>query len=389
MTLSSLWSEQRNQLDGKHVWQIITFAGDGKIRDGNSTSTEFRDFLSRIPTNRLKQYLDECLSHKFDDNGFVLQDIVNQIGRRLGFIVSDGRYRGSQTQIGYDGLWQFPDGHTVVVEVKMTDTYQINLETISKYRREIINEGKSSEDNSSILIVIGKEDRNTSDLEAQIRGSRFAWNIRLISVDALARLMSLKEEFEDPEIIRRISSILIPREFTKLDEIINLVFSTAEDVKEDDEFVDDDEEEIEEKVKVAPVNFHDACASRIEQHLSQSILKRSKSTYSSSDQTLHITLAISKVYKRSGYDGYWFAFHPYHKDFLSESQNGFVAFGCGSEETLLLIPKEDFLSWLDFLNVTERNNKTYWHVIIRKENSVLELHPKKGESRINLDKYLI
>ena len=89
-----------------------------------------------------------------------------------------------------------------------------------------------SEKESSVLIVVGRKD--TGDLEAQIRGSRFAWNIRLISVDALSRLMSLKEEFENPEIIKRISSILIPREFTKLDEIINLVFSTAEDVKDDD-----------------------------------------------------------------------------------------------------------------------------------------------------------
>lgn len=74
MTLSSLWSEQRSQLDGKHVWQIITFAGDVRLRDGNSTSTEFRDFLSRISSNRLNQYLEECLSQKFDDNGLVLQE---------------------------------------------------------------------------------------------------------------------------------------------------------------------------------------------------------------------------------------------------------------------------------------------------------------------------
>ena len=389
MTLSSLWSEQRSQLDGKHVWQIITFAGDGKIRDGNSTSSEFRDFLSRIPSNRLNQYLDECLSQKFDDNGFVLQDIVNQIGRRLGFNVTDGRYRGLPSQIGYDGLWQFPDGHTVVVEVKMTDTYQINLETISKYRREIIKEGISSEDNSSILIVIGKEDRNTSDLEAQIRGSRFAWNIRLISVDALARLMSLKEEFEDPEIIRRISTILIPREFTKLDEIINLVFSTAEDVKEEEEPTDQDEEELEEKTRTTPVNFHEACVTRIEKQISQPLLKRSRSTYSTVDQTVHVTLAISKVYKRTGYDGYWFAFHPHHKEFLSGSKNGFIAFGCGSEETLLLIPMSDFFSWLDDLNITEEKHRYYWHVIIRNEDGKLELHPKKGRTRINLKKYLI
>ena len=96
MTLTTLWKEQKSQLEGKHVRQIISFAGDGRIRDNNQTSSEFRDFLSHIPSNQLKQYLDECIAEKFDDSGFVLQDIVNQIGTRLGFYVSYGRYRGIQ-----------------------------------------------------------------------------------------------------------------------------------------------------------------------------------------------------------------------------------------------------------------------------------------------------
>ena len=145
MTLTSLWIEQRNQLEGKHVWQIISFAGDGKLRDGNTTSIELRDFLSHISSNQLNQFLDECLANKFDDNGYVLQDIVNQIGKRLGFQVFDGRYRGTPGQTGHDGLWVFPDGHLVIIEVKTTDTYQINLDTIARYRREIINQKKSTE----------------------------------------------------------------------------------------------------------------------------------------------------------------------------------------------------------------------------------------------------
>jgi hypothetical protein len=51
----------------------------------------------------------------------------------------------------------------------------------------LITSGQLKEDQSSILIVVGRED--TGDLEAQIRGSRHAWDVRLISVDALLRLM--------------------------------------------------------------------------------------------------------------------------------------------------------------------------------------------------------
>ena len=43
--------------------------------------------------------------------------------------------------------------------------------------------------------------------------------------------MQLKEELEDPRIMDKIRRVLMPQEFTKVDGIIDLVFSTAEDVK--------------------------------------------------------------------------------------------------------------------------------------------------------------
>ena len=391
MTLTTLWIEQRNQLEGKHVWQIISFAGDGRLRDGNTTSTEFREFLSHVSSSQLKQFLDECLSNKFDDNGFVLQDIVNQIGNRLGFIVINGRYRGTAGQSGLDGLWEFPDGYKVIVEVKTTDAYQINLDTIAKYRREIITEGKATEENSSILIVIGREDRDTSDLEAQIRGSRYAWNIRLLSVDALVRLMKLKEEVEDPKIIQRISAILIPREFTKLDEIINLVFTTAEDLKEEKPIEQEEGTIIEQddEVKSKPVSFYEACIDRIEKHLHQPLIKRSRTTYSSSDGSLRVTCAVSKLYKKGDQIQYWFAFHPHQKDFLEGVKTGYVAFGCGTESTLLLIPSNEFISWLDGMHVTDDANRFYWHVNILKDEKNLVLYRKKGIPRKNLNHFLV
>jgi hypothetical protein len=390
MTLTSLWIEQRNQLEGKNIWQIMSFAGDGKLRDGNTTSSEFREFLSHIQSGQLKQYLDECINNKFDDNGYVLQDIVNQIGRRLGFKVTDGRYRGKSGQIGYDGLWEFPDGHTVVIEVKTTDAYQINLETIARYRREIIEQKETNEESSSILIVIGREDRDTSDLEAQIRGSRYAWNIRLISVDALIRLMTLKEEVEDPKIIHRISAILIPREFTKLDEIINMVFAAAEDVKEETP-IDQEGDIIEEPelTKVKPVSFHAACIDRIEKYVQQPLVKRSRITYSTADETIRVTCSVSKTYTKGGQIQYWFAFHPHQKEFLEAAQKGYAAFGCGTEGMIILIPFQEFSQWLDCMLTTEDERRFYWHVYIVKDNGSLTLYRKKGTSRIQLDKFLL
>ena len=389
MSLTELWLRTRKQIDGKLIHQIITFAGEGKLRDGNTASKEFREFLFNIPSSLLMQYLDQCLENPFPDSGLVLQDIVNQMGRRLGFTVTDGRYRGSSNQVGFDGIWGFPDGHAVIVEVKTTDAYQISLDTLAKYRRQLATEGKIAEDKSSILIVIGRQDRDTSSLEAQIRGSRHAWSIRLISVDALVRLVSLKEDVEDPKIIDRISAILIPREFTKLDEIIDLVFFTAEDVKQEELVETQDTDETEEMI-IKPVSFHDACIQRIERKSKQSFIKRSHTTYSTPDDTLRLTCAVSKPYERGEQSTYWFAFHPYQEEFLEKSASaGYATFGCGSEDVLVMIPFSDFSSWLDQMNTTESENRSYWHVSIFKDGDKLSLHRKKGAARIDLTKYLV
>jgi hypothetical protein len=369
------------------ICDLLNFAGDGKLRDDNSTSIEFRDFLSQILSIDLKQYLGECISEKFEDNGFVLQDIVNQIGSRLGFSISYGRYRGVPGKTGYDGLWKFPDGHTVVVEVKTTDAYQINLETIAKYRREIVAQGLAADDNSSILIVLGGAEKDTSNLEAQIRGSRFAWNIRLISVDALVRLMFLKEEVDDPQIIQRISAVLIPREFTKLDEIIDLVFFTAVDVKEGEELESNDVDSgVGEKIK--PAVFHEACVKRLEEKLNRSFVKRSRTAYSTSNQDVSFSCAVSKKYNKGGRDLYWFAFHLHQKQFLEQAKESYVSFGCGAETKLLMIPFKVFAGWLDSLHTTEEN-RIYWHIKIEEEDGKFVLLTKTGFSRIPLDKYLL
>ena len=93
MALIDLWNSSRDQLEDKHIQQIIAFAGDGRLRDGNATSEELRQFLSVAPSAFLSRYVDECLAGSFSDSGFALQEVVNQVGHRLGFNVEYGRYR--------------------------------------------------------------------------------------------------------------------------------------------------------------------------------------------------------------------------------------------------------------------------------------------------------
>ena len=105
MSMVDLWTASPDQLSTKHVQQIISFAGTGKLTDGKGISPEFRQLLAHIPAEFLERYAGECLIDKFDGSGLALQDIVNEVGRRLDFDVIFGRYRGVTGQNGFDGLW--------------------------------------------------------------------------------------------------------------------------------------------------------------------------------------------------------------------------------------------------------------------------------------------
>lgn len=385
MALTDLWLSSPDQLRDKQVHQIIAFAGDGRLRDGNRSSAEFRDFLSRLPSDFLARYAGECLASSFNESGQALQDIVNQVGRRLGFEVTHGRYRGTPNHVGFDGLWRSPSAHALVVEVKTTDAFRITLNTIAEYRRALITQTQIAEAQSSILIVVGRQD--TGDLEAQIRGSRHAWDIRLISIDSLVRLVAVKESLEDPEVLNRIHQILIPREFTRLDDIVDILFSTAEDLKQDaDEGLAEDPEA---EKKFTPVAFHRLCVDRIAQALEVSFVKQSRASFHTPQDDQRLVCAISREHTRGGRPGYWFAFHPHQQAFLRGANAAFVAFGCGSPDRLLLIPFAAFEPLLEGLNVTEKESRTYWHVQIAASGGRYKLMRRKGYDSVDFTKYLL
>ncbi len=388
MPLLDLWNKTPDQLKDKQVQQLIAFAGAGKLVDDSDCSEEFRAFLASVPSGNLNNYAHQCLTHSFPDSGLALQDVVNEIGSRLGAEVTPGRYRGTSKHVGFDGLWKFSNGKSIIVEVKTTDAYRIDLNTIAEYRKALIEMKGISETSSSMLLIVGRQD--TGDLEAQIRGSRYAWEIRIISIDALLRLMSIKEEVEDPQIIQRIHSILIPREFTRLDEIADILFSAAEDIKQDEvaaEGVSVDKKS--KKPKFTPVAFHDACISRIQVALRGKLIKRSRAQYSSPDKSMMVNCAVSKEYDPETNPGYWFAFLPHQKESLKSTPKSYVAFGCGTSKRVLLIPFADFESWLEGMGTTQKDDRYYWHVIIHRKGDKYSLHRKKGQKYIDLTPYAL
>ena len=87
MSLTDLWEKSKSELETKTIQQIISITGDENIKDASVTLDEFRAFLKGISSDLIQDYADQCLQESFNGSGFVLQDVVNQIGNRLGFKV--------------------------------------------------------------------------------------------------------------------------------------------------------------------------------------------------------------------------------------------------------------------------------------------------------------
>jgi hypothetical protein len=389
MSLIDLWRSDKDQIIQKRIDQLIAFAGDGKLCDGNMASAELRELLSNVPSDVLENWIEQCLSTRFDDFGFVFQDLVNEIGKRLGMKVNPGVYRG-RTGHGYDGIWELPDKKMILVECKSSTTYSINLTKISNYRKQIAIEESLLPEDISILIVLGSED--TEDLEAQVRGSRYAWDIRLLGIKSLVKLLKLKETLDDPATAKQIQEILIPQEFTRLDGIIELVFATAKDIQLEEEIDDDSFDNTEEEIQVAKVaaNFQTKILPRLEKHFGCSLVKNGRVLWASADESILLTCQVSKEYSRTNMH-FWFGLKRTTKERLEQQENSFCVFGLGNPDRVILLPFNFLNGYLNniFTSHEEDGKILHWHIRFLKNGEQIYLLVNRDREQIDVTDKLI
>jgi len=380
------------------VHQIMANAGDGRLNDGSECSKELRHFFTQIDSEKLNDYIDQCLEEKPDKYENSLQDLVNELGRRLDFQVTNGRYRGRKGLNGFDGFWKSPEGNGIVVEVKTSTAFQIKLATTESYRKQLISD-ENQPNNVSILVVTA--DPNTEDLEAQIRGSRYAWDVRVISINGLQRLVAIKEKSDENETVKKIQNLLIPFEYTRLDSIVDLVFTTALDVEQaDTESLSDTDTSstlstpsAEKKIDITPVRelefVRKQAITIFNTSKNSNLIKKTRATYSDQEQNIIACCTVSKRY--DNLDCYWYAFHPHWKDFLDHSNSSFLILAFVDREDCIAIPYHLLKKQLEHLNTSTRPNGTmYWHIKLRETNDdkLALVLPKIG-SFLELDEFWV
>jgi len=394
MSLLDLSKSNPSSFEGYLARQIVAFAGDGNLRDQSDCSDQLRAYLQTVSTDRLAAYAQECLEQPFTDSGFVLQDVVNELGQRLEFEVSNGRYRGVANAVGFDGIWNVPNGPTIVIEVKSTDTYNVSLETVAGYRSKLIANGVLATD-SSVLFVVGRKD--TGALEAQIRGSRHAWDMRVVGVESLLKLVRVKEKSSEDQTINQIRELLRPFEYTRIDRILDVVFSAATDavveetspIEEEDVSVSGEtyqhERTPQQTIEQVRIRAADSLSLKMGGHL----VRKRQALFDDKELGLRACITVSKRYD-SKLQPYWYAYHPKWDDFLGQAQSGFVVFGCVDRQEAFAIPLDKMRAILPSLNQTIRpDGGTYWHVKFSETPAGLVLFASKTGESFDLKPYQI
>jgi hypothetical protein len=313
---------------------------------------------------------------------------VNEIGRRLDFEIKHGVYRG-HTNEGFDGLWRTPNGRAILVESKSSTGFSIDLTRIAAYRKQVAPELGIAPDDISVLIVVGEEE--TGELEAQVRGSRFAWDIRILGANSLFRLLRLKEKLDDPGVSRQIQEILIPQEFTRLDGIIDLVFATAEDAQADAE--SDAEEEIQDDYAVPAqprASFHAEILPRLEKKFKTPLVKRSRVIWATPDNGMLVSCQVSKEFQK-GPAHYWFGLKRTTMQSLEAHPNSYCAFGLGTAQRVVVLPFSLLAPHLDgcWTSPEPDGQVRHWHLRFEKTNGKISLCTNRDQDRLDLTKYLL
>jgi hypothetical protein len=387
--LIEIWKAAKETVLKMNLEQIVSNAGN--LKDGSQALNEFRQFLQEVESHKLSEYANFCVSNK--DYGEILQEVVNEIGRRLGFLVENGLHKGKSNAIGYDGIWT-SNNENFVIEVKTTAAYTINLDVIATYRAKLANTGKVKSD-SPILLVIGRD--NTEALEAQVRGSRYAWSIRIIGIDALIKLMEVNLTTSSKDVTEKIHAILKPIEYTRIDKIVDVIFTAAEDKEEINILADFESQENKkdktysspqvtqkEIIEIKKQEAIDALSKKI----NRALIKKKNSLFSDPNNENHAVVSLSKRYIRSE-DFYWYAYHEVQRQFLSESKNGFMVFAMADLDFSFAIPYTLLEDLRDKLNSTVRKNGTeYKHIFLYIDKQKFTLRLKAGEA-IDISQYKI
>ncbi len=370
----------------KSVKQIVSIFADGKLTDKGETAPAFREFLNNAEIEQLERYTNEMVTEATD--GKILQDIVNTVGRKIGFEVEHGLYQGNAKAIGFDGYWSLDDIN-LIVECKTTDAYRISTDVLLGYAKRLKDERNLPKE-PPILLVVARID--TGDIEAQIRGSRADDRISVIGVESLLSLAKAASELSDGPATENLRKILLPKDYTRLDGLAALITNVINEAQQTSQ----DQSEINQTASATEADIGsrrstDVLKSKIIHSLSHELgdleqaSSRSKAQFATQKGEVFFVLT-SKRYATS-YQQFWFAIRDTWKPIWEEKGGGLVL-GLEGKQHFYLINYKKVLEWTASLHATiDPNRGHHWHVTLKESDDKIELILKKSKSNQDLVEY--
>jgi hypothetical protein len=180
-------------------------------------------------------------------------------------------------------------------------------------------------------------------------------------------------------------------EYTRLDNIVGLLFDTSRDIESGDQEVPDNgsyaDEKHKQRTNLEPART--AAFERVSKKLGKPLVRKGRAFRSSSDGTTNVVILASQRYPGSGDSGnYWYGFTVAQREFVQEAQKGWIAFACQDSGRVFLIERDEFLDWLPELltspsDVADDSEVSHWHINFSDYGDRVDLMSKesKGEKR--------
>ena len=364
---------------------------DGKLNDTGQTAPAFRDFLNNCRIDQLETYITQLVTEASD--GKIFQDIVNTIGKKIGFEVVHGLYQGKKNSIGFDGLWHQGDLN-LVIECKTTDAYRISTKTLLGYSNDL-KEKKGLQLAPPILLVVGRVD--TGDIEAQIRGSRADDRISVIGVESLLSLAKAAVELSDGPAADSLRKVLLPRDYTRLDDLTALitnVINEAQQTSQDQAEADEVElvQTIDKKPEINNINgqsLTDLLRSSMVLSSIESLGKLEKASPRSKAQFVTESGRFISFWHlkdiQTPISTFGTPFNTPGKKFGNKKVA--AALGLEGKQYFYIVDFRTVVDWTKFLNETLKPNRQYWHLALKESNDKLEVILNKSEDNFDIQSF--
>lgn len=203
----------------------------------------------------------------------------------------------------------------------------------------------------------------------------------------------MKENSSDPATGTKIRSLFAPVEYTRLDAMVDIVFTAVTD----DELPEQDEASDSMTPAKEPTKTFEFTDSNVLQakriQIVQSFgaregtyfLQKSRAQYWDPSHELRFVCSLSKRYEGKPYP-YWYAYHPQWDEFLIGGKRGYFTLGCMDLDEAFAIPRDALLPILPHLNQTVRETGAYWHIHLTESSEGLAI-VVPGREPLQLSKF--